>query len=83
MGSNDDEFAVDERDLLGDVRLDMDLKANYLKGDHKPRQDVVPGTTPDRNLADSDDSLDYRPLGATRLHPLRFHSRVGGVCLRS
>ena len=60
--SNDDEFVVDERDLRGDVRLDLDLKADYLEGDHKPDPNVVPGTTPDRSLADSDDTFNYRPM---------------------
>ena len=67
-GKDADEFAVDERDLLGDVRLDMDLKTDYLKSPHNPPVDddkvavVVPGTTPDRSLADSDNSLTYRPM---------------------
>ena len=34
-GKDDDEFAVDERDLRGDVRLDMDLKTDDLEGEHK------------------------------------------------
>ena len=67
-GKDADEFAVDERDLRGDVRLDMDLKADYLGSPHDPpidsarEPDVVPGTTPDRSLADSDSSLVYRPM---------------------
>ena len=32
-GNDADEFAVDERDLRGDVRLDMDLKTDYLEGE--------------------------------------------------
>ena len=67
-GKDADEFAVDERDLRGDVRLDMDLKADYLGYPHDPpidsarEPDVVPGTTPDRSLVDSDSSLVYRPM---------------------
>ena len=67
-GKDADEFAVDERDLRGDVRLDMDLKTDYLKDPHNPPivsvgvPDVVPDTTPDRSLADSDPLLVYRPM---------------------
>ena len=45
---NDDEFAVDERDLRGDARLDMNLKADYLKGEHDPPA-ALPGY-PDRPM---------------------------------
>ncbi len=45
---NDDEFAVDEMDLRGDVRLDLDLKTDYLGGDHAPKP-ALPGY-PDRPM---------------------------------
>ena len=47
-GDDADEFAVDERDLRGDVRLDMDLKTDYLGGDHAPKA-ALPGY-PDRPM---------------------------------
>ena len=59
-GKDADEFVVDERDLQGDVRLDMDLKTDYLEDPHDPPTDAVPGTTPDRSLVDG--STFYRPM---------------------
>ena len=47
-GKDADEFAVDERDLRGDVRLDLDLKADYLGDPHDP-QAALPGY-PDRPM---------------------------------